>query len=490
MTNTAIRTCAPVHVTFVLLCIVGLAACGDSAAALGANAGSSSAGSAGPSGGGTGGEVEGAGGGGASGGAGPSPLTVRTVNATSEAPIAGVPVVVSSANGSLASSATSGADGTVEVEVPAGGFVSVLWAHHERTVLEVPALRAVRQVRTFHPPLGLEEIVVALAPSDTLPPAPMALSFDVPSIEGATDYRVLLSCGVAFDVQAGAMTKARNGYAGCPGQDTFDAVLVAYGAEGMDDGALHPVDYAVRSAIAFEPAAEATVRFDFDEPGARLAGVAVGASGGFGDLHIELTSIMGTASGPRLVDELRQQPASADVALRLEAATGEVSSYCWAARWQQTDADAPDARGEARSECTAQLPARFDFDGGRLATPTVDASRTEVSFSLPWQGEVGDGIELLAQRQDSAGASRWQWSAVRDPETFATFVFPELPAALSAFAFGGPDAGEPRGVEVTVANVDLVDIAHGFVAAMAPTRIGQAAGTHPVESAFRSVVVD
>ena len=174
--------------------LLGAAACGPEVQE--ETGGGTAEGGAGAGGGGSGAALPGGGGAGGEGSTPAGALTVRTLDAASGEGVANVVVVVSNADGSLVDAVVSGADGSVDVLVPEGGFVTTLWSHDELTTFEEPALRTVREVRSFYPPGDLAVLEVHLAPNVTLPEAPMSVTFDVAPIDGVTQYTIVLSCGV------------------------------------------------------------------------------------------------------------------------------------------------------------------------------------------------------------------------------------------------------------------------------------------------------
>ncbi len=490
MTNrSSSHACCTFRGIALVLCVLGLAGCDSEAAgpegeSAGAGPGSGGASSAS---GGEGGSGAGAGVGG-SGGAGPTSLTLETLDASSGAALAGVPVVVSNADGSLSASAASGDDGTVELIIPDGGFVSVLWSFDELTTFYLPALRRVHEVRSFHPPPGLHELEVRLQPSDSVPDEPMSVSFEIPAMPGVTNYWLQLSCGVSGGVAAQEGTAKLTGYWGCPGQDTFDAMLVAYNGEDSSPGFVRPVAYAVQNGISFVEGSDVLLELDFAATGAPLAEVPFEAHGGFGDeLRVSMTSMPQTSSGPQFGDGYVQEPAKADFTTTLRAAPGFASSYCYTIGW--TDYAQQNDSGEARRGCSEELPASVTFEGGRLAMPTIRATASSVSFSVPAEGELGDGLELQAQRGTFDGDTRWRWWAVRDLLETGSFVFPELPDGQAAFGFGGQGV-EPVPVAVSVSNVDLLDVTDGFVDAMASVPFGNISSKHQLEIAFGATTLD
>jgi hypothetical protein len=470
-----------------VLLLLGVSACDSDASNPPGGPGGGDGGggaSSGAGGDGAGGAEVGGGGDAGGGGSSSSSLTVRTVDSASGEPLPDVPVVVSNADGSLAASAISGADGNVTVTIPAAGFVSVLRVHDELTTLYLPALRTVHEVRTFYPAQGADLLEVRLKPSDFVPEEPMSVSFDIPSMEGVTHYGLILSCGVSGSVAAQDDIATLTGYWGCPGQDTFDAILTGYNSEGAPDGWIRPVVYAVQKDVPFAPGTDALI--DFELVDAPLTEVPFELHGVFGDeMRVSLESVAGPSGAPRFADGFMQEPARKEFAVPLRAATDYASSYCYSIQWRDDTATKP--TGEAGAGCSDQLPALVELQGGRLAMPSMEATPGSASFSVPADGEPGDGLVLQAQRGMYDEDSHWRWSAVRELSAAGSFVFPELPSDQAAFGFGGqPDTGSFPQVALNLSHVDLLDVTEGFVQTMASAPTGAISATHPIELAFAS----
>lgn len=401
-------------------------------------------------------------------------VTVRTLDARSGATVENVPVVVSNADGSLVAAAASNTDGEVDVTIPPGGFVSVLWTYQRISGQADPALTTAREVRSFQPSADLELLEVSLRSNDLLTAAPMSLTFDVEPVEGAFSYELATSCDGFWFLDEGLSTE--EGYWGCSQKDTFDVVLVARGVGGRI------VDYAFQRDIPFVPGENATLTLGFS--GAATAGVAFAASGVDADeLYFYLLGMDDEGADPAIADIASATSPGAREDATLLAPTDFASRYCHSIQWVSADPGVS-SHGEGRSACTDSVPDAFDFEGGRLRGVSIDVAFPTVSFTLAETGELGDGVELMANEVTVDGSATWLWWAVRDGSSSGSFVFPELPREHAAFA------PQLDSTSVSVLHVDVVGAAGGFVQGSALTAVaGSIAVERETESTFSSAFV-
>jgi hypothetical protein len=159
------------------------------------------------------GSSSGAGGGGGGGAPMGDRVLVRDPRGSA---VPGVDVIVHDASGAVVAEATTGSDGEVDISLPEGGGVSLLWVEASTSD---PSLR----IASF---VGLDpttelRLVVERQP-DPPPGGVMHLEFDVPSSLPGGGWNVEVSCYGESNLGEVAIS-----YAGCASSSTFD-VLVYY----------------------------------------------------------------------------------------------------------------------------------------------------------------------------------------------------------------------------------------------------------------------
>ena len=136
-------------------------------------------------------------------------------------PGAGLDVLSHTETGALAARATTTADGTAVIEVPAGGIVSVLFDRHN------PLLdNEQRTVQSVRPPPGLEALRFSTyesQPDDQARPPMGSIVIDFGPLEPDENLFVIASCARELELSSqGENQLAVEGYRGCPDSDVFD----------------------------------------------------------------------------------------------------------------------------------------------------------------------------------------------------------------------------------------------------------------------------
>lgn len=199
-------------------------------------------------------------GGGNIGGAPEGPPTLATITVVGDpggVPLEGITVITSNEDLSFVSEITTDANGQATQEQPWDGSISVLhyWQYGVPTDGEL-VITPVRETRTYHLIGDVVEFEVHLE-LDSLPAppvAPMNISFQVEAVVGATQYEIVLSCGVRETVGVGQAFI--DGYESCGGQP-FDAILIARNASDL------VLDYAFQAGLPFQPGADVSLDLPF-----------------------------------------------------------------------------------------------------------------------------------------------------------------------------------------------------------------------------------
>lgn len=425
-----------------------------------------------PQGGGTSIGGNGVGGGGAAGGAPEGPPTLAIITVVGDpggVPLEGVTVVTSNEDLSFVSETTTDANGQATQEQPWDGSISVLhnWQYGVPTDGQLE-ITPIRETRTYHLIGDLVEFEVHLE-LDSLPPppvTPMSLSFQVDAVAGATQYEIVLSCGLREDVAVGQAFI--DGYASCGGQP-FDAILIARSASDV------VLDYAFQTGLPFQPGADVSLDLPFS--GNSLPLMSVDAT--FDDVDRVSVASYGLRPNGLLGATFFSEVEADNPSSPLSIAAPQVGQY--ATRWcGLAQLSRPSNDIMARLACDDQPLGPLTVDEGELGAISGSLANNVVIYIVDEKGPFGDGIQVKGYGL-TANNEAVSWQAYLRPPTQESpgggFLFPELPPAHAAFVpaeitfaelqhvrFTDDIGGDFIGHVASLASQNVMTLGSGYVA--------------------------
>lgn len=339
-------------------------------------------------------------------------------------------VLVSAADGSVASTARTGADGRVGVAVPIGGSVSLL-VKASSGPSGVPTV-----THTISSAYGIADgqtilfLLSALAGSTS--DATMTLDLHATGPASAVSFYFSVPC---WSARAQTQTTLEiTGFSGCSGKKTFDAYVFALDAAGtvLAYGSVldRPFVAGGRAELAIDVRSTAiarqAVRVTPTDPTAALTVFMLGYRDGDFD--------RGATTGLRFQTSI--DPSGAMQLVDLPWPAGRFSDFKFGARLESERNGL--RRVTSFDRFQRSLPAASSFDQGALAgieTLDLDGSvvdRPVVRWTLSDAGALGDAVKIST---DWSGAEySTGWSIAAPPSRVGSARLPVLPAAWRDFA--------------------------------------------------------
>jgi hypothetical protein len=348
-----------------------------------------------------------------------------TVRDTNEEALAGLLVFSSESDGALVDEVFTDGAGNAELFVPAQGFVTVA-REYQRTDWRQYSTSTIRELRSFEVSgLPQPSLLVRSPAEETLPSQndAMTLVLDVQTVVGAVSYQLQLSCTEAVELQPGM--SQLSSFRGCPGQDSFDAVLVARDAQGV------MLAYGWSTGLSFVSGATDTLAIPTDEPIVSVPFV------------LEYPQMLGVGDDVQMVvgSRLEMQPASqapaaysglvfSSLERPLSSAQGPSGGLGVAATvpglfcedLATTGNAFAGGRGHSRRSCQALVPAEIYWDPNRLAwLSTVSIANGKIEMTLSGQpdgtSELGDGLLIEVDLTPENGPDTFWYTAVAPTAT-------------------------------------------------------------------------
>lgn len=380
-----------------------------------------------------GGSGEGTAAGGAGGeGGGPAAATVAIVTVTEYfgGPGIAFDVISNAPDGTLADVGVTGVDGTVDIEVPVGGSVSLAYTN---VYDEYDPPYTQHNLETiFFDGAAPDEIgfTAFLVHEEAEIEETMTQGFVFPEKPGAASYSLTTSC---YNGSATPSVYVNDEAKGCTTDDVYDVLLLARDAGGamvdharLDDlvftaggSSLHGMAWANQpiDTIAFEVVNVPTI--------AQKVYVSTYAA----ELH--------EGRGPSASSQASLDDPSNEFGAVLQHLAQYGNQHCEHASVQIAD-DSSGRSNVGKSRCSASADlSTFEFDVSRLArfeTLLNEDSPLVVSWVEAWPGDQGDLLTLYGAWQRVAGEEEGIWHGYMTPEATVA-PFPQLPAALAKYGY-------------------------------------------------------
>ncbi len=360
----------------------------------------------------------GGGDGGSGGGAPTHEVTVTVVDADGTA-LEGVIVFASEATGALADDGATDEAGLATVSVPSGGLVSVAV---ERTIVDWSSHAASQlgELKSFALTDDVSTLLVRVAASQPLPAQndPMNLELDVAAMPGADEIRLYASC--SDDVQVFEGSNSIQGYRGCPGDTTFDLLVVALDADQ------DTVGYAVLEDVPFTPGTTSPLSASLVAP----VDWSWDVEGASGDVLSVGYGIFGAPFGkaPIWASITNVNAPSASESGTIAVADGVPGLLCTLVGTYASSGAG--GKGSSLRRCP-QAKENLTWNAGRLAPISITESTAGVEVTMG-SGEAGDAIVAQLTWDAPNGDSRVSILVMPPTATFIPRL--EVPASASTFA--------------------------------------------------------
>lgn len=435
---------------------VALTGCSDDEAP-GPGASTTAIGGAGGETGGTGG----VGGGGASGGEGGEAgaggqggtIVLETVEAVNDEGmlLPGIDVVVSAADGTLVLHEQTDASGSVQVDVPEDGLVTVLSTYNTQWEGQLSTHRLAQTAR------GLAEGGTYRAVARRASPAPKNQAMDL-TITTNTPFFCMLPSGTEKFLAGGSgmagsifpqSSASFSSFVGCPGESTYDLLLMAKDADGLTLG------YAQQLALPFMPGGQDTVavcpsQTALVETSLTMTGIPSIARGAHANVY---SSSKGSDCSATLDRQSRPWPESDETFPLRVPEVGGLSPLRVQANIELQETAGGVFRAASHTwDHPDDLPATLLWQFNALAfvadvdpLDVSDPGRPRVSWTLATQGSLGDVVQSSVEWNASDGADV-TWTGATSPVRDGSLKMPALPDALAEYRLA---AGDTVAVVVT-----------------------------------------
>ena len=387
-----------------------------------------------------GGADGGAGGQGGEGGRGPTQVTVSVIDNSDEPGIA-LDVIANGPDGELVDQGVTGVDGTVEMMVPDGGSVSLLYSDD---YADSQGTHLYRRIETAgfegkpHQTVRFNAFYYADAEPGG---STMSVTVNYPMKTGVSQYAVLTTCNNGGS--SSALTRTMTGIRDCTGNGLYDVVVAALGAEGAI------VDYAMLEGQPFAPGAGATHNLQWTvKPVGQLVAVVSNIPTIAEGLGASSSRLKHQGAGFVELEHRRYaEDLGTEQTMFFSVPVDFGSDHC-----VTMSVEMPQAKAHSlKNRCTpgpsltpfawdVSRLSRFEITGGTVQPPSVQ-------WDEGWSGQAGDLLSISAG-WEYEGVGLF-WSIHLQPGA-GSVSLPELPDDLVAYAL----VSEQLGLMTSVWHVD------------------------------------